>query len=172
MRFGVETKELADYAREVLRLDERTGELFWRKSWARRRSGERAGNVGTNGHARVGLMGRYVQAHRVVWLLSTGEWPTGFVDHINGCPTDNQMANLRIATKSENAQNSGTRSDNRTGFRGVGWSAARKKFRARICVDGKRRIVGYFDDPKDAARAYAAAQKTAHPFHPGARATL
>jgi hypothetical protein len=166
MLFPHETKEVAAVAFATLRYDHETGLLYWRVRQGRARAGDMAGNIGSNGHRRVGLLGRYFQAHRIVWLLVHGAWPPFIVDHEDRDGLNNRIGNLRPATKSLNAQNSVSRSDSRTGLRGVGWSNVRKKYRARICVDQKRLTIGYFDDPTEAHRAYLETQAALHPYAP------
>jgi len=39
-------------------------------------------------------------------------------------------------------------------YKGVSWIARTQKWKAQISVDGKRKILGYFDDESNAARAY------------------
>lgn len=41
----------------------------------------------------------------------------------------------------------------KSGFRGVSWNGQRNKWAAKITIGSKRRHVGLFDDPADAARA-------------------
>jgi hypothetical protein len=64
-------------------------------------------------------------------------------DHKNGCTLDNRRDNLRPATKTLQARNRKRRSDSTTGYKGV--SPSGKRFRVRICVNGKRITVGYTD---------------------------
>jgi hypothetical protein len=81
------------------------------------------------------------------------------VDHVNGDALDNTRTNLRSATHQQNSWNRGLRSDSKTGYKGVRHIADRNAFGARIQVDGKRRYLGYFKNPVDAAKAYDAAAR-------------
>jgi hypothetical protein len=44
-------------------------------------------------------------AHRLAWFYVHGEWPPHEIDHVNRRRDDNRIANLRPATRLENAQN-------------------------------------------------------------------
>ena len=169
MIFDRETPEAAAYAREMLRLDVETGRLYWRTSGGRRKAGAEAGGINHSGYLRVSLMGRYFFAHRIVWMLIHGEWPSAIVDHADRNRANNRPSNLRVANKSLNAQNSTSRSDSRTGLRGVGWSGVKGKYRARISINGHRETLGYFDDPNEAHAAYMEASAQLHPYAPHAR---
>ena len=93
-----------------------------------------------------------IQMHREIL-----DWD-GPVDHINRNGLDNRRENLRPATTSQNSQNIGRRSDNTSGFKGVGIYKPYGNWRARISPEpGKRITVGYFDTPLEAAIAYDAA---------------
>ena len=81
------------------------------------------------------------------------------IDHKNGNSLDNRKENLRGCSHSQNIANSKTRtmygSKNKTSFfRGVNWSAQRKKWRARVCKNYKVFELGFFNDQLDAAKAY------------------
>ena len=63
-------------------------------------------------------------------------------------------ANLRLATRSQNAANSKKRSDNTTGYRGVSYSTPTKNWEYRLTKDGKTFRYRGFATARDAAIAY------------------
>lgn len=81
------------------------------------------------------------------------------VDHINGDPSDNRRANLRVATRSQNRVNTGLQSNNTSGYKGVSWRVKHQKWQAAISRIEPRgmRFLGHFDSAIEAARAYDAA---------------
>jgi hypothetical protein len=81
--------------------------------------------------------------------------PTGLhVDHINGDGLDNRSANLRNCKSSENMRNQNKHKNNTSGFKGVSWRRASKKWVAYIRVDGELKHLGYYHTTQNAARAY------------------
>lgn len=84
-------------------------------------------------------------------------WP--LTDHINGDGLDNRRANLRPATASQNHFNQRLRSNNTSGFKGVSLDKRYDKWAAHIRADGRRRSLGLYADPADAALAYDAAAR-------------
>jgi HNH endonuclease len=77
------------------------------------------------------------------------------VDHINRNKLDNRKANLRPATKRQNAWN-GTfkKRAGKTCYRGVLWDKALKKWRVRLDINGRRKSFGVYADEIEAAKAY------------------
>lgn len=103
-----------------------------------------ARNTRKNGKKALSLM------HREI--LKT---PKGFhTDHINGDGLDNRRNNLRICTGAQNLMNRGKTKANKSGFKGVCWNKANKKWHAQIEVDGKNKHLGFFDVKEQAALAY------------------
>lgn len=105
----------------VLRLDEETGKLYWRyKMGCRCDLSKPAGTVGRNGYRVVQVFRRPYKAHRIIWLLYTGDWPKQEIDHINRVRDDNRPINLRDVSKGENILNNPHPNGvTRSGVRGV-----------------------------------------------------
>lgn len=88
------------------------------------------------------------------------EPPKGMlIDHKNGNGLDNRRYNLRICTNAENSRNARKSIKNTSGYKGVIWHKASKKWYARINFNYRRISLGYYNDVVDAARAYDAAAK-------------
>ena len=84
------------------------------------------------------------------------------VDHIDGDGLNNRRSNIRAATKTQNQWNRRRPVTNKSGVKGVYWSAREKRWLAQIGVRGKRIHLGYFSDLEAAAAAYAAACTKLH----------
>lgn len=152
----------AEILRTLVCYDPETGQ-FTRLAAPSRAAGKRAGTLAapyrnSNGYTLISLGRRWrCRAHHLAWLYMTGEWPILDIDHINGIRSDNRWANLRAATRSQNLQNAGIRSDNTSGVKGVCFDKARQKWLAQIAVGGRRMVLGRFVSKDDAARAYSEA---------------
>jgi hypothetical protein len=123
------------------------------------RGGEAAGTVivgcpDAYGHLYVRIDRKLHAVHRVVFALSTGSYPIGLVDHVDRCATNNHPSNLRLADKSQNSINSKTRSDNKSGFRGVSLHSASGRWYAELSAGGKRIFRKSFGTARDAIEAY------------------
>jgi hypothetical protein len=98
--------------------------------------------------------------HRVV-LDRKGFKNFAISDHKDRNPLNNQRHNLRVASQVQNNRNQRRYKNNQSGYVGVSWHQKRKWW-ARIGVDGKRISLGCYDDPKEAAKAY---NKAALKYH-------
>ena len=110
-----------------------------------------------NGYHRLYLNNVWFYAHRVALYLETGIWPSDEVDHINGDRSDNRPANLRPATRAQNACNTAPYN---AILKGV--TKANDKYRAQIKHDGKIHYLGVYPTPKLAHEAYVRAAKRLH----------
>lgn len=80
------------------------------------------------------------------------------VDHKNGDGLDCRRNNLRLATSSNNQHNRARRHSSNSGFKGVEIARSGRAI-ARICCRYKRMVLGTFNTPEEAARAYDAKAK-------------
>lgn len=163
------TFERAD---SLLEYNQKTGLLTWKKKRYCAQAGAEAGWLETNGYRRLSIDGVKYWAHRVCWLLSTGELPENDIDHINGVRSDNRRKNLRSCTRAENHQNNTKRSTNTSGYLGVSFRKSDDKWRAQITVNGKKRCVGLHDTPEEAYESYLRAKSKLHTFNPVPRDEL
>lgn len=124
-------RQLLDYVPE-------TGKLYWKERgvewfvdtadrtavhsmnrWNACYSGKEAlASRSKTGHLNGKVLGANFLTHRVIWMLVYGRNPDG-IDHINGNPADNHIANLRSCGQAENTKNSRLRIDNRSGIHGL-----------------------------------------------------
>jgi hypothetical protein len=82
------------------------------------------------------------------------------VDHIDGNPLNNQRANLRIATRQQNAQNrNGQRDRRQRSGEYLGVYRQGNRYRAQLVHNYKMYRLGLFDTPQEAALAYNAKAK-------------
>jgi hypothetical protein len=97
------------------------------------------------------LGGKSIKMHRTI--LNN---PVGMeVDHRNGNGLDNQRKNLRVATRTQNHANVAKLKNNTSGFKGVSYNKASKKFHAYIRTGGKNsKTIGYFETAEEASFAY------------------
>ena len=149
-----------DYVRRVLSYDKDTGVLTWKERVAIRvMIGKPAGSLNNYGYIKVTLKGKQYMAHRLAWLLHTGQWPRQVIDHINGNPSDNRICNLRDVSLADNCTNRNSPVKAKSGYRGVVWQGwSNNAWRACIGIDNKKVFLGYFKTPELAHAAYLAAK--------------
>lgn len=146
-----------EYLRQILSYDSQTGAFKWNKT-----NRKKVGII-HRGYLRIQLNKKKYMAHRLAWAIFYGEWPVHDIDHINRITLDNRIDNLRQATKQQNNQNTKTRKDNSSGYKGVSvLSSGRRRYRADISINGKNKYIGVFFTPEEARDAYIAEAKLLH----------
>lgn len=144
-----------------------TGDFTWLISRGSRKAGTTtAGTLNCKGYMMLRVFGVLYQAHRLAWVLMTGEWPTGVIDHKNGVTRDNAWSNLREVPQAGNLQNRRACSSCSTvGL--LGAQRSKGRFKSSIKVGGKVKHLGSFGTAEEASAAYFAAKKLLHPFYLG-----
>lgn len=168
---------------KLLRYNPETGALFWRartpdmfsdgqqsaetlcRQWNTKFAGKEAFTaVNKDGYSKGRVFAMQCYAHRVIWAIYYGEWPTDQIDHINGVKNDNRIENLRAVTRQENGKNQKLYNTNTSGVTGVYWQKKALKWRAQITMNGRLLCLGRYVKKDDAIAARKAAELE-HGFH-------
>lgn len=171
--------------RQIIRLDEETGRLYWlprpeslfpgtgsggrageAARWNAWRAGREAVTARNLGYGRTKIMGRNYYAHHIVWALYTGAWPALEVDHINRDRSDNRPVNLREVTREANQKNAGRSPPASSGVKGVSWNPRMRRWTARASANGKRIFLGCYESVDEAIAARRGAE-AAYGYHDG-----
>ena len=122
--------------------------------------------MGTNslGYRQISVDGKQYQAHRLIWLWVTGEWPSQNIDHRDGDRSNNRWNNLRDVCQRVNTENQRTaRSTNvSTGLLGAHRRNDTGRFTSRIKHKGKSLCLGQFNSAEEAHAAYVIAKRILH----------
>lgn len=106
------------------------------------------------GYYSLVLFGERWYVHRLLWVMRNGPIPEGmFVDHIDGDVRNNNPANLRLATHSQNLCNQALRRNSTSAVKGVTYHKASAKWRADVRFEGVDHYLGLFPDREQAERA-------------------
>lgn len=135
----------------------RGGELFWKerprsdfksnlawKQWNPKHVGKRAG-CWSGHHVTVSVNKKSYPLARIVFLMHHGFLPE-IVDHADCNPMNNNVNNLRAATKADNQRNTGMYAHNKSGIKGVSWHKTVSKWHAQIKVKGVKQYLGIYED--------------------------
>lgn len=90
----------------------------------------------------------------IEWALAHG-WEKGLCIDRRDNDGNYTPENCRFVGRGLNARNTRLlRKNNKTGYRGVSFNKRDKKYYSAISINGKKKQLGYFDNPMDAAIAY------------------
>lgn len=114
-----------------------------------RKSGECiewTGAASSGGYGIASAKGMRVPAHRYSWERDNGAVPDGMViDHMCWNRLCVNTDHLRIVTQGQNLQNrAGPMPGSKSGVRNVSWASREKRWVAKIKVNGKHYLAGYF----------------------------
>ena len=128
-----EILELIKNINSFCKYDPETGELIATKQ--RHHNSAKVGQpLGSfsHGYLVIQINNQKYLVHRIVWLLTYGQFPKDNIDHINGNQADNRLSNLRDVTQLVNGQNRVKHCDNKSGVTGVYQNNYNTKWRAII----------------------------------------
>ena len=154
-------KQLLPHLEEIQRryqYDPETGVLHWRINQRRAKAGSPAGSVYSNGYLMVYVAGKPALAHRVAWVLFTGEEPPKVIDHEDRNPLNNAWVNLRASSM---RLNQGNRSPTRGRKLPMGVRSQGNKYAARMTQRGVDVHLGTYSTVAEAEAAY---QKAKAPY--------
>jgi len=157
----------AAHLRLILSYDADTGLFTWLiPNCMRMKPGDRAGCAnGKTGYVEIHIQGKKYKAHRLAWMYVYGAWPLQDIDHINGVPGDNRIANLRDVSRTVNSQN---QRRPKSGNPALGVTKTRNgKYQSVIWVpstDGSKQYIflGTFLTADDGHAAYLEAKRRLH----------
>lgn len=127
-------------------------------NFTRRNNGGIAGSD-SSVYSNIYLDGTMYQSHRVAWLYVYGYWPENDIDHINRDKHDNRISNLREVSRQCNARNTGNRSSNNSGVKGVSFCNTHRKWAVYIRTNKGRANMGLFSDFDEAVCVRLAAEQ-------------
>lgn len=149
-----------DWLREHMACVPETGTLMWKVRGPGRTVGKPLGSLTAQGYLQVKVDNVIYPIHRVIWFYVHGVWPEHQLDHMDGCKTNNAIANLRDCTAAQNSARRKVRKPEKAPSRGV--FPHGPGFVARLHHKGVRHYLGYFSNADDARAAYAAKAKDIH----------
>jgi hypothetical protein len=139
----------------------RDGKLYWRINRSNGvRKGDLAGCRSTK-YVQLKLKGKTYYEHQIVFLMHNAYIPEE-VDHIDADKHNNNIENLRAATRLQNSLNMPRRADNKSGHKNVCWHAAANKWQVSVKANGKRMNFGLFEDLELAALVASEARDKYH----------
>ncbi|EPD0133476.1 MULTISPECIES: HNH endonuclease [Enterobacteriaceae] len=154
-----------EYLHECFSYDHLSGLMVWKvrpithfarerdhAAWNARFAGKNAGSM-NKGYWRVEVSKKPMGVHRIAWAMHYGEYPEGWIDHINGDRSDNRIINLRVTDPVGNATNQKMPANNSSGVAGVSYVPRDNKWKAYIYHGNKFVYLGYFVDKNDAIAA-------------------
>jgi hypothetical protein len=169
----------SDVLNELLLYIPETGELWWHfrdvkwfkdegswNKWNSKNANKKAFTANSRGYNVGRVFGKNYSAHHIIWCMEYGYWPKQ-LDHVDGNPSNNRLANLREVDQKENRKNCKTPSNNTSGMQGVSWNSRNNNWTAQIKVNRVKHHLGCFKTKEEAlvVRKRAEAEYGFHANH-------
>ena len=146
----------AEKARELFDYDPETGVVTLKKDHGLNKSGQRAGRPRGNGRA-ISFLGICYSENKFIVFLVTGKMPASdlVVRHINGENSDNRWENLKVCKPVVREKEAPVASvkvpkPDKTSVRGIHFLRGSRKYTLSMKVDGEMKVVGEFDEFREA----------------------
>lgn len=121
----------------------KTGQLINNFTAGKIKKGAVAGTLNYVGYVTVSVNNKRYYAHRIIWMMLTGNDPLDFeIDHINNVRDDNRVENIRMVNRQKNSFNVKLRNTNKSGYKGVFWNKRDKCWTGKVMVDSKTYSTG------------------------------
>lgn len=134
--------------------------------WSYRSEKYLSQSLSRDGYPRVLLCGKekkkLAEVHRLMGITFLGIKPREELDHEDLDKTNNNLVNLRPATRVQNMRNRKVMRGTCSGLKGVSWHKGHHRWSARIKVNRKGTHLGYFDTKEEAFKAYREASEKYH----------
>jgi len=140
--------------------DYRDGNLVWKnkKNNLAYLNGKIAGCMHKSEYRQIKLGKILYPAHRIMWVYHNGSIDENMqIDHINGIKFDNRIENLRLVTAQQNCFNR-----SRLKAKGYTWNKNAQKWQSSICLNGKLKYLGLYENEQDARNVYLTNCKLHH----------
>lgn len=149
-----------DDLKKIVSFDAEIGVFTWVDQ--RGKKSKKAGFNRKDGYMVLTINYQPFLGHRLAWLYVYGTEPKYTVDHINGIPSDNRIANLRDVPHEVNMQNrTRPQKNSRYLLIGVG-SNTPNRYWAKVKHRGVVHHLGSFDSQEEAHAQYVIAKRRLH----------
>lgn len=129
-------------------------ERFWSKVSKTEACWNWTGTTSDSGYGLLSVNGAQQRAHRFAWEMLVGDIPEGIhIDHRCMNKACVNPAHLRHASHKQNSEHLALRATNKSGYRGVSFSAHKNKWKVQVSHFGRNINGGYFNDVHEAAAA-------------------
>ncbi len=131
------------------------GEVRWLYSGTGRTLDKIVGSIISSGYRSVWFNGNRIQYHQVIFYAAHGYLPKEgrTIDHDDRNKQNNCIDNLLDVTLEENARNTGLSKSSTTGYKGIHFFKADRKWHAHIYRGGSRIFIGSFKTKQEAINA-------------------
>jgi len=148
-----EVKSLFDYREDGFLIRKKDAQMGLIKI------GAVVGCIGNCGYYRTYIKGKNVLVHQLVWLWHYGYIPENEIDHIDRNRANNRIENLREVSRTCNARNLTTPSNNTSGVKGLSWYKRQNIWEAHISKKGIKIHIGRSEDYVEAVAMRLAAEQ-------------